>query len=248
MPSPTCLQADATTPDAWTRLLAGRRADALVSDPPYCLLTRRRRKGDLREPKDRKVERGPLRRFETVREYRDFTSAWLTLAVAHLTPTAPLVVWTNLLGREPISRVAATLGYAHLRGEYVWGKRTREGNSGEVLLRVVETALVFTRDAPPPATPDAPALPWAVVAGYDDDGEGERWGAHPSHKPFGVLEPLLRTWTRPGQLVVDAFAGSGSIPAAALRLGRRAACMELEPQWAEAVTARLRQASEGGAP
>jgi site-specific DNA-methyltransferase (adenine-specific) len=243
MPSPACTPGDATRPETWARALQGRIADALVSDPPYCLLTRRRRGGDERDPKHRKLDRGPVRRFENVREYRLFTRAWLTLAVKHLAPAAPLVLWTNLLGREPIVQVARELGWAHLRGEYVWGKKTRASNSGEEILRVVETALVFTREAAPPQTPDAPALPWAVVAGYDDDGEGKRWGNHPNHKPFGVLEPLLRTWTKPGQLVVDCFAGSGSIPVAARRLGRDVACIELEPEWAARVTQRLQESN-----
>jgi site-specific DNA-methyltransferase (adenine-specific) len=234
-----CTAGDSLTAEAWQRALGGRRADALITDPPYCLLTRRRKGGDPRDPKDRKIERGPLRRFEDVREYRQFTRAWLEHAVTHLSPAAPMVIWTNLLGRAPIIEVARALGWAALRGEFTWAKRTREGNSGEELLRVVETALVFTREPGPPAAPGDAAVPWAAVAGYDDDGEAARWGSHPNHKPFGVLEPLVRSWTRPGQLVVDPFAGSGSIPAAALRLGRAVACIEREPEWAARVTARL---------
>lgn len=238
-PSPACVSGDSTDPATWERALSGRKADALISDPPYCLLTRRRKGGDLRDKKDRKIDRGPVRRFEDVREFRGFMKAWLSIAVKHLAPDALIVLWMNLLGREPMTAVCRELGWAHVRGEFVWGKRTREGNSGEELLRVVETALVFSR-TPAAALPfDAPAIPWAAVAGYDDDGEATRWGSHPNHKPFGVLEPLIRTWSRPGQLVVDPFAGSGSIPAAAQRLGRQVACIELEPEWAERVTARL---------
>jgi site-specific DNA-methyltransferase (adenine-specific) len=237
--APRCTHGDATKPEAWSRALEGRKADALVTDPPYCLLTRRRKGGDLRDPKNKKIDRGPVRRFESVRDYRLFTKAWLEVAATHLAPDAPLVLWTNLLGREPITQVAKELGWTHFRGEYVWGKRTRESNSGEEILRVVETALIFTR-APAPASTNADAaVPWAVVAGYDDDGEGAKWGSHPNHKPFGVIEPLVRTWTKPGQLVVDCFAGSGSIPTAALRLGRDVACIELEPDWAARVSERL---------
>ncbi len=237
------VQGDSTTAEAYRRALEGRLAQAVITDPPYCLLTRRRKGGDEREKKDRKVERGPLRRFENVREYRDFTRSWLRLALdpKHTSPEATLVVWTNLLGREPITSIANELGWSTRLGEFVWGKRTREGNSGEELLRVVETALVLSKAAPRPLEVGAPAVPWSVVAGYDDDAEAEQWGNHPSHKPFGVVEPLLRTWSRPGDLVLDPFAGSGSIPAAALRLGRAVACIELEADWASRVSARLSQ-------
>lgn len=240
MQPPVCQQGDSTRDETWRRALDGRKADALISDPPYCLLTRRRKDGDLRDAKHKKIDRGPVRRFENVREFRDFTRAWLEVAVRYLTPDAPLVLWMNLLGREPMTAVCRELGYPHVRGEYVWGKRTREGNSGEEILRVVETALVYTRAPAPPMTDASPALPWAAVAGYDDDGEATRWGSHPNHKPFGVLEPLVRTWSHPGALVVDPFAGSGSIPAAALKLGRDVACIELEGDWAARVTERLR--------
>ena len=225
-----CFQGDSTRPLPLTE-----RAQLLLTDPPYCLLTRRRKGGDLRDPKGAKNE--SVRRFEDVREYRAFTDAWLGEATRHV--DGPLVVWTNLLGKEPIRSAAARLGWAHLRGEYVWGKKTRESNSGEELLRVVEVALVLTREPPPPPRPEDPALPFSVVAGYDDEGEAERWGSHPNHKPFGVLEPLIRTWSRPGELILDVFAGSGSIPAAALKLGRRVWCQELDPAWAARVTQRL---------
>jgi site-specific DNA-methyltransferase (adenine-specific) len=227
----SCSQGDATKP-----LKLDARAAVLLTDPPYCLLTRRRKGGDLRDPKGKKNE--SVRRFEDVREYRAFTKAWMENAARVL--DGPMIVWTNLLGKEPIRTAAAELGWKHLRGEFVWGKRTREGTPAEELLRVVEVALVMTREPEKAAQPADAAVPWSVVAGYDDEGEATRWGNHPNHKPLGVLDPLIRTWSRPGDLVLDVFAGSGSIPAAAKRLGRRAWSIELDPAWATRVSERLK--------
>ena len=241
VPTPRCQNADAREPGGYEAALGGARARLLLTDPPYCLLTRRRRDGDLRDPRaGKKIDRNPIVRFETVRDYRAFTEAWMSQALARLTPDATLVIWTNLLGKEPIAACARAHGYTHQRGEYIWAKRSSEKNSNELTLRVYEVALVFSR-TPAPALSLADVGPtWAVVGGYDDDAEAARWGGHPHHKPFSVLEPLLRTWSAPGDWVLDPFAGSGSTPAAALRLGRQAACMELEPEWAERVTQRLR--------
>jgi site-specific DNA-methyltransferase (adenine-specific) len=161
--------------------------------------------------------------------------------VAHLTPDATLAIWTNLLGKEPILAVARSLGFSHPRGEYVWGKRTTDKNANEQTLRVYEVALVLSRTPAPVLAPGDLPTPWAVVGGYDDDGDAARWGNHPHHKPFSVLEPLIRAWSRPGDWVLDPFAGSGSMPAAVLRLERRPACLEVEPEWAERVTRRLRE-------
>ena len=243
MPTPPpyrCQPGDAREDAPYRAALAGARARLMLTDPPYCLLTRRRKGGDLRDPrKGVKIDREPVVRFESVRDYRHFTEAWMRTAAAHLTEDATLVVWTNLLGKEPIEATARTLGFTQHLGEYVWGKRTTDKNQNEQLLRVYEVALVFARTAPPPPAPDAPAVPWAVVAGYDDEGEAGAWGDHPHHKPFGVLEPLVRAWSRPGDWVLDPFAGSGSCPVAALRLGRRPACIELRPDWARSVSERL---------
>lgn len=46
-------------------------------------------------------------------------------------------------------------------------------------------------------------------------------GLHPTQKPVALFEYLIRTYTRPGDLVVDPFGGSGTTAVAARNLGRR---------------------------
>jgi DNA modification methylase len=222
------------------RALQARRPALLLTDPPYCLLTRRRKGGDERERRaGRKIDRHPVHRFEDVRAYRRFTAEWLPAAARAVAEGGTLAIWTNFLGRQPILAVAAEAGFPALAGEFVWAKLSTEGGGNERLARVYEVALVLRREPLPPLSAGEPSRPWSVVAGYDEEGEAARWGSHPNHKPFGVLEPLVRVWSRPGELVLDCFAGSGSIPAAALRLGREVACIELDEEWAQRVTRRM---------
>lgn len=49
----------------------------------------------------------------------------------------------------------------------------------------------------------------------------DREGGHPTQKPVALFEYLIRTYTRPGDLVVDPFGGSGTTAVAARNLGRR---------------------------
>jgi site-specific DNA-methyltransferase (adenine-specific) len=238
--SAICITGDARDPEVLAQALAGRRPALLLTDPPYCLLTRRRRGGEERDRRARrKIDRDPVHRFADVRAYRRFTGEWLSTAAGSLAESGTVVVWTNFLGRAPILSVAAQAGFGFLAGEFTWAKLTTEGGGNERLARVYEVALVLRRVPLPPLGRDDQARPWAVVAGYDDEGEAARWGSHPNHKPFSVLEPLIRTWSGPEDLVLDCFAGSGSIPAAAQRLGRAVACVEADPEWAERVRTRL---------
>ncbi|MGQ0505972.1 MAG: DNA methyltransferase [Myxococcaceae bacterium] len=238
---PTCVHGDARDGRAYEEALHGARADLLHADPPYCLLTRRRRGGDLRDLRaHKKIDRDPVVRFEAVRDYRKFTEEWLGAAVQHLSVSAVMVLWTNFLGKEPIVATSRSLGFSHLWGEFVWAKRTKDREGNEQLLRVYEVALVLARTPAPPEAPNEKPIPWSVVAGYDDEGHAEDFGSHPHHKPFGVLDPLIRQYSALGQTVLDPFAGSGSIPAAALRLGRVPACIESQADWAKRVTERLR--------
>ena len=235
-----CVQGDARADQTYGSALRGEKAALLLTDPPYCLLVRRRKGGDLRDKRQGvKIDRDPVVRFEDVRAYRKFTGEWLPKAVAALQPGAPLLIWTNFLGKEPIVSAAGALGYGTLAGEFIWAKGEARLGGSEHLLRVYEVALVLLRAPLPALAPGDLPRTGSVVAGYDDDGEAARGGAHPNHKPFSVLEPLLRGYSRPGDLVLDPFAGSGSIPAAALRLARRAACSEIDPAFAALVTRRL---------
>ena len=46
-------------------------------------------------------------------------------------------------------------------------------------------------------------------------------GLHPTAKPVGLLEFLIETYTRPGEIVLDSAMGTGSTGIAAANTGRR---------------------------
>ena len=67
-------------------------------------------------------------------------------------------------------------------------------------------------------------------------------GKHPAEKPLDLLAHIIRTSSYPGDIVLDCFAGSGSTGIAALRLGRRAICIEIEDQWARRMASEFTSA------
>jgi site-specific DNA-methyltransferase (adenine-specific) len=62
---------------------------------------------------------------------------------------------------------------------------------------------------------------------------------HPTEKPLGILDPLIRYACPERGLVVDPFAGSGSTLDAARQAGRRAIGIEANEQYIEAAAKRL---------
>lgn len=82
-----------------------------------------------------------------------------------------------------------------------------------------------------PAKPEAPisdVLEWEY--------SGNK--AHPTEKAVGILSPLVKAYSKPGDTVLDPFSGSGSTSVAAALAGRRYIGIELEERYC--ISARVR--------
>jgi site-specific DNA-methyltransferase (cytosine-N4-specific) len=66
---------------------------------------------------------------------------------------------------------------------------------------------------------------------------------HVATFPAALVEPCILTTTRPGDLVLDPFAGSGTTAVVAARLGRRFTAIELHPAYVELARRRLLRAT-----
>lgn len=66
----------------------------------------------------------------------------------------------------------------------------------------------------------------------------ERTG-YPTQKPVGVLRRIVQASSRPGDWVLDAFAGSGTTGAAAAELGRKFVLMDESPEAIEVMRKRF---------
>ena len=61
---------------------------------------------------------------------------------------------------------------------------------------------------------------------------------HPTMKPVELVERALRNSSRPGDMVLDPFGGSGTTLIAAEKSGRVARLMELDPKYADVIVRR----------
>lgn len=65
---------------------------------------------------------------------------------------------------------------------------------------------------------------------------------HPTEKPVPLLASLITSVTKPGDLILDPFAGSGSTLVAAKKAGRRFIGIELDDEYFEKAQRRIEEA------
>ncbi|HEY1760693.1 MAG TPA: DNA methyltransferase [Bryobacteraceae bacterium] len=93
-----------------------------------------------------------------------------------------------------------------------------------------ESAYVLAKGRPDlPADPLSDVLPWRYSGNH----------SHPTEKAVATLQPIIEAFTRPGEVVLDPFAGSGSTLVAAALLRRHYIGIELEPKYCELARRRL---------
>lgn len=66
---------------------------------------------------------------------------------------------------------------------------------------------------------------------------------HPNEKPLDLMRRLIEATTKPNDLILDPFAGSGTTLVAALQSGRRYIGVDLSPQHHETAQRRLYEAA-----
>lgn len=68
-----------------------------------------------------------------------------------------------------------------------------------------------------------------------------RSALHPTMKPVELYAGQIKNSTKPGEIVLDIFGGSGTAIIAAQQLGRRAFVMEYDPHYADVIIDRWEQ-------
>jgi adenine-specific DNA-methyltransferase len=108
--------------------------------------------------------------------------------------------------------------------------RKRYASSVQYVRREHEQAYLMAKGEPAERTARIPdVIDWRYT--------GNR--LYPFEKPVESLKPLIRAFSKPSDLVLDAFCGSGSTLVAANFLGRRYVGVELDSTHHRTATGRL---------
>src|SRR5215469_4628574 len=231
--------------------LPAESVDLVFADPPYNLQLQ----GDLKRPDDSRVDAvdDDWDKFSSFSAYDDFTRAWLLACRRVMKPNATLWVIGSYHNIFRVGTILQDLGFWILN-DVIWRKQNPMPNfRGRRFTNAHETLIWASRDA------DARRYTFnyeALKAGNEDiqvrsdwtlalcTGEERLKGKdkkklHPTQKPEALLARVILASSRPDDLVLDPFAGTGTSGAVAKRLGRRFIGVERERPYAAAARARV---------
>ena len=231
--------------------LPAASVDLIFADPPYNLQL----SGDLKRPDNSKVDAvdDDWDQFASFKAYDDFSRSWLEAARRVLKPAGTLWVIGSYHNIFRVGTVLQDLGFWILN-DVVWRKSNPMPNfRGRRFTNAHETLIWAARDA------SAKGYTFnyeALKAGNEDiqvrsdwtiplcTGEERLKGAdgkklHPTQKPQALLARVILSASRPDDLVLDPFNGTGTTGAVARHLGRRYIGIERDPAYAAAALKRI---------
>ncbi|MGQ7792259.1 site-specific DNA-methyltransferase [Faunimonas sp. B44] len=231
--------------------LPAASVDLVFADPPYNLQLA----GDLHRPDQSKVDAvdDDWDRFSDFAAYDAFTRAWLLACRRVLKPTGAIWVIGSYHNIFRVGAILQDLGFWILN-DVVWRKTNpmpnfrgrRFQNAHETLIWASRAqdakGYTFNYDALKAFNEDLQmrsdwVIPICTGEERLKDGSGRK--VHPTQKPEALLYRVLLSTTRPGQVVLDPFFGTGTTGAVAKRLGRHFVGVERDPDYIAAAERRI---------
>ena len=232
------------------RSLPEASVDLIFADPPYNLQL----KGDLHRPNNTKVDAvdDAWDRFDSFKAYDAFTREWLSAARRLLKPDGAIWVIGSYHNIFRVGAELQTQGYWILN-DVVWRKSNPMPNfRGKRFTNAHETMIWASKEEGAKYTFNYEALKqlnegiqmrsdWVlpICNGGErlKDENGDK--AHPTQKPEALLHRVLVGATKPGDVVLDPFFGTGTTGAVAKMLGRDFIGIEREDAYRKVAEKRL---------
>src|SRR3954469_3108992 len=231
--------------------LAAGSVDLVFADPPYNLQL----KGELKRPDESHVDavNNDWDKFSSFAAYDDFTRAWLLACRRVMKPSATLWVIGSYHNIFRVGTTLQDLGFWILH-DVVWRKTNpmpnfrgrRFTNAHETMIWAAREAgakgYTFNYEALKAGNEDIQVRSdWTLPLCTGEERLKDRGGKklHPTQKPEALLARVILSSSRPDDLVLDPFCGTGTTGAVARRLGRRFIGFEREHGYAQAAQERI---------
>lgn len=224
--------------------------DLVFADPPYFLQLEK----GLTRPDQSNVDgvHNEWDKFSDYEHYDKFTHDWMSAAKRILKPNGALWVIGSYHNIFRVGAILQDLGF-WMMNDIIWRKSNPMPNfRGTRFTNAHETLIWATRDQN-----SKPTFNYDALKQSNDDTQmrsdwlfpictgGERLKdenddkVHPTQKPESLLYRVLMATTKPGDVVVDPFFGTGTTGAVAKKLGRHFIGCEREGDYINAALKRI---------
>ena len=226
--------------------------DAVFADPPYNLQLGQK---TLYRPEDQtaaRAVRDDWDAFESVDEYKEFTRAWLAECKRVLRPTGSMWAMGSYHNIFHLGAILQELGFWILN-DIVWVKTnpmpnfrgTRFTNAHETLIWATPTKTgkyTFNYETMKKLNGGKQMRSdWEmnICLGEERLKDENGKSLHNTQKPMDLLRRVILASTKPNDIILDPFMGSGTTAAAAKELGRRFIGIEREESYVTAARTRV---------
>ena len=217
---------DSTVTESYDRLLDGEQVDMVFTDPPYNVNYANSAKDKMRG-KDRAILNDNLGDG-----FYDFLLAALTPTIAHCRGGIYVAMSSSELD---VLQAAFRAAGGKWSTFIIWAKNTFTLGRADYQ-RQYEPILY--------GWPEGAQRHWC-----GDRDQGDVWNIkkpqkndlHPTMKPVELVERAIRNSSRPGNVVLDPFGGSGTTLIAAEKSGRLARLIELDPKYVDVIVRRWQE-------
>lgn len=262
--------------DDWERLMAGERADACWTDPPYNVDIGGKNEALDRADKGNRGKTGGIKNDKMGgEEFQQFLLSMYQAVYEQMKPGAPIyvahadkeahrfrsafeeagfkfsgmIIWKKnvlVLGMSDYQPIHEPIIYGWRPGSkhrwYGGRKNTtvidmgdaspfQQMEDGRYQIKIGDSVLIVPADAVVEEHPSSVLY----------EAKPAKSGLHPTQKPVALVERMLKQSARAGDIVIDAFGGSGTTLLAADRLGMSARLMELDPKFVDVIVRRWEQ-------
>ncbi|MEY5008736.1 MAG: hypothetical protein RL764_2052 [Pseudomonadota bacterium] len=236
-----CIAAMRALPDACV--------DMVFADPPYNLQLG----GDLFRPEGGRVDAvdNEWDKFDSLKTYDEFSRAWLSEAHRILKPNGTLWVIGSYHNIFRVGSVLQDEGFWILN-DIIWRKvnpmpnfkGTRFTNAHETLIwasKGENAKYTFNYRAMKTLNDELQMRSdWSFpICSGQERIKKNGTKAHPTQKPEALLYRILLACTKPGDIVLDPFFGTGTTGAVAKRLGRHFIGLERELDYVDVAQERI---------
>lgn len=199
--------------------LAEESVDLILTDPPYGLA----------------FDSGKQDYFGEIEGDRELPTGWLKEAYRVLKTGSALYAFTHWRNWHVLQAAAIQAGFTaknmivlHKSMHGMGDLRGAYAPKHELLLYATKGRhLLNNPDGRQPDVVDV-SVPFS-----------KSYRPHPNYKPSSWLTPWILQSSKPGDLVVDPFTGSGSVPLACVETGRRFLACDVDAQYVEVARRRL---------